>query len=98
MRVITRSLGLILPAWTYPSMTKRSILSGWRLATTYAVSCAVAGTLLRWPSTSCERGGVQGVVDPQHFDELGGVLHRLGLSYSLELYQGDDALVREMHV
>ncbi|MEW2345384.1 hypothetical protein [Streptomyces griseoaurantiacus] len=41
---------------------------------------------------------LNGVVDPQHFGELGGVLHRLGLSYSLELYQGDDTLVREMHV
>jgi hypothetical protein len=41
---------------------------------------------------------LNGVVDPQHFDELGGVLHRLGLSYSLELYQGDDTLVRETHV
>ncbi|MFG3263995.1 hypothetical protein [Streptomyces bobili] len=41
---------------------------------------------------------LNGVVDPQHFDELGGVLRRLGLNYSLELYQGDDTLVREMHV
>ncbi|KPI29745.1 hypothetical protein OV320_4084 [Actinobacteria bacterium OV320] len=41
---------------------------------------------------------LNGVVDPQHFDELGGVLHRLGLSYSLELYKEDDTLVREMHV
>lgn len=41
---------------------------------------------------------LNGVVDPQRFDELGGVPHRLGLSYSLELYQGDDTLVREMHV
>lgn len=41
---------------------------------------------------------LNGVVDPQRFDELGDVFHRLGLSYSLELYQGDDTLVREMHV
>lgn len=40
---------------------------------------------------------LNGVVDPQRFDELGGVLHRLGVSYSLELYQGDDTPVREMH-
>ncbi|MGW1799721.1 hypothetical protein ACWCQN_28040 [Streptomyces sp. NPDC001984] len=39
---------------------------------------------------------LNGVVDPQRFDELGGVLHRLGLSYSLELYEGDDTLVREI--
>jgi hypothetical protein len=41
---------------------------------------------------------LNGVVDPQCFDELGGVLHRLGLSYSLELYEGDDTLVREIQV
>ncbi|MER5596837.1 hypothetical protein [Streptomyces sp. NPDC002265] len=39
---------------------------------------------------------LNGVVDPQRFDELGGVLHRLGLSYSLELYEGGDTLVREI--
>ncbi|MGW4979028.1 hypothetical protein [Streptomyces mirabilis] len=41
---------------------------------------------------------LNGVVDPQRFDELGGVLHRLGLSYSLELYDGDNTLVREIQV
>ncbi|MFM9704454.1 hypothetical protein [Streptomyces galilaeus] len=41
---------------------------------------------------------LNGVVDPQRFDELGGVLHCLGLSYSLELYEGDETLVREIRV
>lgn len=41
---------------------------------------------------------LNGVVDPQRFDELGGVLQGLGLSYSLELYEGDETLVREIQV
>ncbi|MEU1191509.1 hypothetical protein [Streptomyces sp. NPDC005859] len=41
---------------------------------------------------------LNGVVDPQRFDELGNVLRRLGLSYSLELYNGDETLVREIQV
>ncbi|MFE1289120.1 hypothetical protein [Streptomyces sp. NPDC058751] len=39
---------------------------------------------------------LNGVVDPRRFDELGGLLHRLGLSCSLELYDGDDTLVHEI--
>ncbi|WP_143662307.1 hypothetical protein [Streptomyces sp. Amel2xC10] len=38
---------------------------------------------------------LNGVVDPQRFDELDGVLRRSGLRYSLELYKGDDLLVRD---
>ncbi|MET9361309.1 hypothetical protein ABZX93_10380 [Streptomyces sp. NPDC006632] len=38
---------------------------------------------------------LNGVVDPQRFDELDGVLRRFGLRYSLELYEGDGTLVRE---
>ncbi|MEU5334490.1 hypothetical protein AB0G51_14335 [Streptomyces asoensis] len=41
---------------------------------------------------------LNGVVDPQRFSELGGVLERLGLNYSLELYDGDDTRVREIQV
>ncbi|MFE2300448.1 hypothetical protein ACFXAW_19950 [Streptomyces sp. NPDC059445] len=41
---------------------------------------------------------LNGDVDPQRFDELGGELDRLGLNYSLELYDGDDTLVREIQV
>ncbi|MFD5658644.1 hypothetical protein [Streptomyces hirsutus] len=39
---------------------------------------------------------LNGVVDPQRFDELGGLLHRFGLRYSLELYEEDNTLVREI--
>lgn len=38
---------------------------------------------------------LNGVVDPQRFDELDGVLRRFGLSYSLELYEGAGTLIRE---
>ncbi|MGW4878907.1 hypothetical protein ACWEPI_20385 [Streptomyces sp. NPDC004262] len=38
---------------------------------------------------------LDGVVDPQRFGELDGVLRRFGLRYSLELYEGDGILVRE---
>ncbi|MEV7991972.1 hypothetical protein AB0O67_08645 [Streptomyces sp. NPDC086077] len=40
---------------------------------------------------------LNGVVAPQRFDELGGVLDCFGPGYSLELYEGDDTLVREIH-
>lgn len=39
---------------------------------------------------------LNGVVDPDCFDELGGLLHRSGLGFSLELYDGDRALIREI--
>ncbi|MGQ4382859.1 hypothetical protein [Streptomyces sp. SAS_270] len=39
---------------------------------------------------------LSGVVNPQRFDELGGVLDRFGFRYSLELYEGDNTLVREI--
>ncbi|WP_405998468.1 hypothetical protein [Streptomyces sp. NBC_00829] len=39
---------------------------------------------------------LNGVVDPQRVDELAGILHRFGMSYSLELYEGDNTLVREI--
>ncbi|MEV7991975.1 hypothetical protein AB0O67_08670 [Streptomyces sp. NPDC086077] len=38
---------------------------------------------------------LNGVVDPQRFDEIDGLLSRFGLGYSLELYEGDGSLVRE---
>ncbi len=38
-----------------------------------------------------------GAVDPRRLDELAGLLGRFGLPYSLELYDGDGALVREVH-
>ncbi|WP_326754753.1 hypothetical protein OH738_12940 [Streptomyces hirsutus] len=40
---------------------------------------------------------LNGVVDPQSFQELAGLLDHFGLRYSLELYDGDDSLVREIH-
>lgn len=39
---------------------------------------------------------LNGVVDPQRVDELADVLHRFGMRYSLELYEGDNTLVREI--
>ncbi|MEU8577832.1 hypothetical protein [Streptomyces asoensis] len=41
---------------------------------------------------------LNGVIDPQRFDELDGLLRRFGLGYSLELYEGDGTLVRETQV
>ncbi|MFG3169740.1 hypothetical protein [Streptomyces sp. NPDC048200] len=38
---------------------------------------------------------LNGVVDPQRFDELDDLVRRFGLRYSLELYEADGALVRE---
>ncbi|WP_216591069.1 hypothetical protein [Streptomyces brasiliscabiei] len=38
---------------------------------------------------------LNGVIDPQRFDELEGLLRRFGLGYSLELYAGDGTPVRE---
>ncbi|MFJ6948515.1 hypothetical protein ACISU4_28400 [Streptomyces wuyuanensis] len=40
---------------------------------------------------------LNGVVDPQRFHELAVLLDRFGLRYSLELYDEDDGLVREIH-
>lgn len=37
---------------------------------------------------------LNGVVDPLRLDELAGLLGRFGLPYSLELYDGDDTLIR----
>ncbi|MGA5408014.1 hypothetical protein ACPCSC_12195 [Streptomyces lavendulocolor] len=39
---------------------------------------------------------LNGVADPQRFEELAGILHRFSLRYSLELYDEDGALVREI--
>jgi hypothetical protein len=39
---------------------------------------------------------LNGVVDPRRLDDLAGLLHRFGLTYSLELYDGDGTLVREV--
>jgi hypothetical protein len=39
---------------------------------------------------------LNGVVDPERFDELGALLHRSGLDFSLELYDGDRVLIREI--
>ncbi|MGI5480650.1 hypothetical protein [Streptomyces lavendofoliae] len=39
---------------------------------------------------------LNGVVDPQRFEELAGLLHRFGLRYSLELADADTDLAREM--
>ncbi|WP_158771472.1 hypothetical protein [Streptomyces sp. NRRL S-340] len=39
---------------------------------------------------------LSGVVDPRRIDELAGLLDHFGLTYSLELYDGDDTLVREI--
>ncbi|MFF3685073.1 hypothetical protein [Streptomyces sp. NPDC002187] len=39
---------------------------------------------------------LNGVVDPRRFDELASLLDRFGLRYSLELYEGEDTLVREI--
>lgn len=38
---------------------------------------------------------LNGVVDPRRLDDLVGLLHRFGLTYSLELYDGDGTLARE---
>ncbi|MEU3795354.1 hypothetical protein AB0F07_37145 [Streptomyces fructofermentans] len=40
---------------------------------------------------------LSGVVDPRRFHELGALLDRFGLRYSLELHGGDGDLVREIH-
>lgn len=40
---------------------------------------------------------LNGVVDPLRLDELAGLLGHFGVPYSLELYDEDDALVRETH-
>lgn len=40
---------------------------------------------------------LNGVVDPERFHELAGLLDRSGLRYSLELYDGDNCLVRDIH-
>ncbi|MEW2047696.1 hypothetical protein [Streptomyces sp. NPDC005476] len=39
---------------------------------------------------------LNGVVDLQRVDELADVLHRSAARYSLELYDGDNTLVREI--
>lgn len=39
---------------------------------------------------------LNGVVDPRRFDDLAGLLHRFGLTYSLELYSEAGTLVREV--
>lgn len=39
---------------------------------------------------------LNGVVDPRRIDQLAGLLDRFGPRYSLELYDGDDRLVREI--
>ncbi|MEU3304842.1 hypothetical protein ABZ729_34285 [Streptomyces sp. NPDC006678] len=40
---------------------------------------------------------LNGVVDPQRLDELAGLLDRFGRRFSLELYDADDVLIREIH-
>ncbi|MGA4955967.1 hypothetical protein [Streptomyces lavendulocolor] len=39
---------------------------------------------------------LNGVVDPQRFEELAGLLHHFGLRYSLELDDADTDLAREI--
>lgn len=39
---------------------------------------------------------LNGVVDPERLDELCGLLYRSGLGFSLELYDGDRVLIREI--
>ncbi|MFD8014807.1 hypothetical protein [Streptomyces sp. NPDC058955] len=39
---------------------------------------------------------LNGVVDPHRFEELAALLTRLGLSFSLELYDDDGRLLREI--
>jgi hypothetical protein len=39
---------------------------------------------------------LNGVVDPERYDELGALLHRSGFDFSLELYDGDGTLIREI--
>ncbi|WP_336318736.1 hypothetical protein [Streptomyces lavendofoliae] len=38
---------------------------------------------------------LNGVIDPGRLDDLADLLHRFGLTYSLELYDGDGSLARE---
>ncbi|MEQ8142693.1 hypothetical protein [Streptomyces sp. OP7] len=40
---------------------------------------------------------LNGVVAPDHFDDLAALLTRFGVTYTLELYDENDKLVRETH-
>jgi hypothetical protein len=82
------------------AVTRHFVRTGWSSRSSSWHGYEVENSWCRLEVESIEGPDVllNGVVDPQRFDELGGVLHRLGLSYSLELYEGDETLVREIQV
>ncbi|MEU6706497.1 hypothetical protein [Streptomyces wuyuanensis] len=73
--------------------------AGWRSRSSSWYGCEVETSWCQVEIDPVENSDLllNGVVDPQRFHELAGLLDRFGLRYSLELYDEDDGLVREIH-
>ncbi|MEU7306281.1 hypothetical protein [Streptomyces sp. NPDC007206] len=80
------------------SVAERFVRAGWRSRSS-SWYCYEAGTSWCQLELDPVEGPdilLSGIVDPQRIDELAGLLHRFGLTYSLELYSQDDTLVRDI--
>ncbi|MEW2250665.1 hypothetical protein AB0907_25460 [Streptomyces sp. NPDC006975] len=80
------------------SVAERFVRAGWRSRSSSWYGYEVGTSWCQVELDPVEGPDIllNGVVDPRRIDELAGILHRFGLTYSLELYDGDDTLVRDI--
>ncbi|MGW1066478.1 hypothetical protein ACWD4F_18435 [Streptomyces aureus] len=89
--------GVLLGCRDAPAVAQHFVRAGWSSRSSSWHSYEVETDWCQLEVVPIEDPNVllNGVVDPQRFDELDSELRRLGLRYSLELYEGDGTLIRE---